>query len=213
MVARRAYSSLCVFHAPKGGSLTYPPQQAGLFSMALSLFIIEGYKRLSPDGADQAVALFDQLSRLVGIPAGTHFDLSQAAASFKPNPSVVRATTLWFLSLSMNVTCILWVLWLQFVDPGGEPHAHAHARALAYPFARIGRFGLGLMAEAMWMILRSSALLFLIGLVDFIHPINRTIAWILLGYFALLASLHAASVLLSYRFPGSHHFTMSPDSA
>lgn len=183
--------------------------------MAVSLFIIEGHTRLSPDGADQAVALFDQLSRLVGIPAGTPFDLSQAAASFKPNPSAVRATTLCFLCLSMNVTCVLWVLWqqwwLQFIDPRGEPHAHA--RLLVYPFSRIGRFDLGYMAEVIWMILQSSALLFLVGLVDFIHPINATIAWILLGYLALLASLHAARALLRYRFPSPHHPTISPDSA
>jgi len=153
MVAWRAYSFSYVFprmrREPFGGP-DHPPQQAGLFSIAVSLSIIEGYTRLSPDPADQAVALFDQLSHLVGIPADTPLDLSQplvlkAAASFKPSPSAVRATTLWFLSLSMNVTCVLWVLWQQWwlqsqaIDSRGE--LHAHARLLAYPFSRIGRFG------------------------------------------------------------------------
>ena len=206
---------------PFGGP-DHPPQQAGVFSIAVSLFIIEGYMRLSPDPTDQAFALFDQLSHLVGIPADTPLNLSQplaleAAASFKPSPSAVRATTLWFLSLGMNVTCVLWVLWQQWwlqsqaIDSQGEPHART--RLLAYPFSRIGRFGLGHMAEVIWMLLQSSALLFLVGLVDFIHPINTTTAWVLLGYFAFLASLHAARVLLPYRFPSSHYSTMSPDSA
>jgi len=63
------------------------------------------------------------------------------------------------------------------------------------------------------MLLQSSALLFLVGLVDYIHPINTTTAWILLGYLALLASLHAARVLLPYRFPSPHFPIISPDSA
>jgi len=193
---------------PFGGP-DHPHQQAGLFSIAVSLSIIEGYTRLSPDPADQAVALFDQLSHLVGIPADTPLVL-KAAASFKPSPSAVRATTLWFLSLSMNVTCVFWVLWQQWwLQSRGEPHA----RTLAFPFSRIGRFGLRHMAEVIWMLLQSSVLLFLVGLVDFIHPINTTTAWILLGYLGLLASLHAARALLPYRFPSPHLPTISPDSA
>ena len=187
--------------------------------MAVSLFIIEGYERSSPDAADQAGALFDQLSHLVGVPAEKPFGLPPhralgAAAPFgRPNTSAVRATILWRLSLSMNMTCVLWVLWLQSIDPLARGEPHAHARLLLYPFSRIGRFGLGRMVEVIWMLLQSSALLFLVGLVDFIHPINATIAWIFLGYLALLACLHAARALLPYRFLRPHRPTISFDSA
>ena len=191
--------------------------------MAVSLFIIEAYQRSSLDAADQAGALFDQLSHLAGIPAEKpldlllppHLALGAAAARLRPNASAVRATILWRLSLSVNMTCVLWVLWqrwwLQSIHPRGEPHAHA--RLLPYPISRIGRFGLGRMVEVIWMLLQSSALLFLVGLVDFIHPINATIAWILLGYLALLACFHAGRVLLPYRFLRPHLPTIFPDLA
>lgn len=191
--------------------------------MAVSLFTIEGYERSSPDAADQAGALFDQLSHLVGVPAEKPFGLPPhralgAAAPFgRPNTSAVRATILWRLSLSMNMTCVLWVLWLrwwlQSIDPLARGEPHAHARSLPYPFSRIGRFGLGRMVEVIWTLLQSSALLFLVGLVDFIHPINATIAWIFLGYFALLVCLHAARALLPYRFLRPYRRTISLDSA
>jgi hypothetical protein len=205
--------------------------------MAVSLFIIEGHQRLSPDGAaDQAVALFDQLSRLVGIPAAdTPFDLSQAAAgSFEPaaaGPSAVRAaTTLWFLSLVTNLACVLCALWqrwrhrpqssieIDIIDPRRGERPRARSASLARPFSRIvGRwFGLGRTrtAEVVWAALQSSALLFLVGIVmGFVHPINTTVAWILLAYLALLASLHAVIALPLYRFSSPHHPTVSPDSA
>lgn len=193
--------------------------------MAVSLFIIEDYERSSPDAADQAGALFDQLSHLVGIPAEKpldllppHLALGAAAPFSRPNASAVRATILWRLSLGMNMTCVLWVLWqrwwLQSIDPLARGEPHAHVRLLPYPFSRIGRFGLGHVVEVIWMLLQSSALLFLVGLVDFIHPINATIAWILLGHLALFACLHAARVLLPYHFSSYHHHpTISPDSA
>ena len=193
--------------------------------MAVSLFIIEGYERSSPDAADQASASFDQLSHLVGVlaekPFGLllppHLALGATAPFTRSTTSAVRATILWRLSLSMNMTCVLWVLWLrwwlQSIDPLARGEPHAHARLLPYPFSRIGRFGLGRMVEVIWMLLQSSALLFLVGLVDLIHPINATIAWILLGYLALLACLHAARALLPYRFLRPHRPTISLDSA
>ena len=189
--------------------------------MAVSLFIIEGYERSSPDAADQASASFDQLSHLVGVlaekPFGLllppHLALGATAPFTRSTTSAVRATILWRLSLSMNMTCVLWVLWLQSIDPLARGEPHAHARLLPYPFSRIGRFGLGRMVEVIWMLLQSSALLFLVGLVDFIHPINATIAWIFLGYFALLVCLHAARALLPYRFLRPYRRTISLDSA
>jgi len=42
---------------------------AGLLSMTISLFVIESYNRLSPDVADQAIAIFDQVAHLVSVAA------------------------------------------------------------------------------------------------------------------------------------------------
>jgi Family of unknown function (DUF6535) len=219
-VVRRAYSSLCVFR-PRlvrslAGDLTTPPlQQSGLFSMTVSLFVIESYQKLSPDAVDQAAVLFDRVSRLVGIPAGplspeplsSSPPLGLVPGSFEPSSSVGRAITLWLLSLSLNITCVLWILWQQWwrqsIDhypQGGEPHARARVRA--GQFSRVGSLAMERMVEVIWVLLRASILLFLVGLGDFIFLINTTVHWVLLGYLSLLALLYAARMLITYcRFP------------
>src|SRR6267142_710474 len=219
-VVRRAYSSLCVFRSRMryvrslAGDLTIPPQQSSLFSTTVSLFVIESYKKLSPDAADAAVVLFDQVSHLVGIPAGPSPEPSSPSSpplglvpgSFEPSSSVGRAITLWLMSLSLNIACVLWILlqqwWRQSVDPytqGGEPHAGARVRA--GQFSRVGSLAMGRMVEVIWVLLRASTLLFLVGLGYFILPINTTVPWVLLGYLGLLAFLYAAT----YRFPFPDH--------
>jgi hypothetical protein len=177
--------------------------------MTVSLFVIEGYKRLSPDAADQAIVLFDQVSHLIGIPAGPSPEPSSSSSvhgPFEPSSSVGRAITMWLLCLSLNITCFLWILWQQWwrqsIDPctqGGEPHARARVRA--DQLSRVGSLAMGRMVEAIWVLLRASILLFLVGLGDFILPINATVSWVLLGCLSLLALLCAARMLITHRFP------------
>jgi Family of unknown function (DUF6535) len=102
--------------------------------MTVSLLIIESYE-VSPDAADQAIALFDQVSHLVGIPADASSPLGLAPASVEPSSSVGRAITPWLLSLSLNITCVLLILWQQWwqrsIDPSTQsdgPHAHGRVR-------------------------------------------------------------------------------------
>ena len=66
-------------------------------------------------------------------------------------------------------------------------------------------------AEANWVLLHSSIILFLVGLVDFLLLINKTITWILLGYLTPFAFLYAVATLLPYYFPKSLNLTLFPD--
>jgi hypothetical protein len=59
--------------------------------------------------------------------------------------------------------------------------------------------------EENWVLLNTSLIIFFVGLVDFLLRINKTIAWILLGYLTPLAFLYAAVMLLPCHFP-----TLSP---
>jgi hypothetical protein len=153
---RRASSSLCVFLCVRTDSLGLDhPQQACLFSATVLPFVIEGYNKLSPDGADQAAALFNQVAQqLGGTSGGTAFKLVLPpplrldAVWFKQNLAVFRATTLWLSSLGLNITCVLRVLWQQWwqqsIDfPGQGDGLHTLARLrVCFPF-RVGRFGIG----------------------------------------------------------------------
>src|SRR5712671_1272491 len=184
------------------------PQQAVLFSTTVSLFIVENYGKLSPDVTDHAIALFSQISQqLVGISGDISPDaslpLSLDAPLFEPGSSVLRTTTMWFLSLGLNLAYALWILGQQWrqqdLDVFGQSgESHTPAPVPRYLPCWVERFAL---------------LLFVVGLVDFILPVNKTVAWIVLGYLTPFALLYVATTLLPCHFPGSRPSTLFPNQA
>ena len=160
---------------------------------------------------DQAVALFNQVTSLHHPPPPALLLRLDAVLLERSSP-VVRATTLWLLSLSLNMTCAVWVLWRQLewwrqsidlLGKCGEPHTPAQPRAHLFP--EIGtRFDKDhRMVKANWVLLHASVILFFVGLVDFLLLINKTITWILLGYLTPLTFLYAAATLLPCHFPNT----------
>lgn len=200
-------------------NLTVPPffpplcQQTGLFSATVSLFVIESYK-LAPDPGEQTVALLNQVSQqLMGISRGAHLGLppSPDTIPFRPSPPVVRASILWFLSLGLNITCAIWAIlwqqwWQQYIDLLGQS-GELHRRApRTYLFSG---FGMERTVETIWMLLHTSVLFFLIGLIDFLLLINKTVALAFLGYIVPLALVYIAATLLQCFFSDSHSFSSS----
>ncbi|TDL15340.1 hypothetical protein BD410DRAFT_756535, partial [Rickenella mellea] len=90
---------------------------AGLFSTSVAAFIVEGYKKLSPDSADMTVALLAQLSsQLVAISNGTNLNIlphSPANVPSRPTASMVGVNVLWFLSLTLGLICALSATMVQ----------------------------------------------------------------------------------------------------
>ncbi|KAH8982724.1 hypothetical protein EDB86DRAFT_2812012 [Lactarius hatsudake] len=80
---------------------------AGLFSATVAAFLIESYKKLSPDSGDTTNALLIHLSQqLVNISNGTPLTsvVAQGSQPFKPTASAVRVNMMWFLSLVLSLT-------------------------------------------------------------------------------------------------------------
>ncbi len=189
--------------------LFFPPicRQTGLFSITVLLFVIESHKKLSPDDpSEQTVALLNQLSQqLVGISRGTPFGLlpSPDSIPLKPSSPAVRASIPWFLSLGLNITCAIWAIlwWQRYIDLLGQSREpDKRARVRAYLFSGIGRFGMEPTVEAIWVLLHTSVVFFFIGLVDFLLPINKIVAWVLLGYIVPFALVYIATMLLPRLF-------------
>jgi len=63
--------------------------------------------------------------------------------------------------------------------------------------------------EMIPVLLHTSVLFFLIGFVDFLLPINKTVARVFLGYIVPLALVYIATTLLPCFFPNSHYFIPS----
>lgn len=185
-----------------------PRQQTGLFSVAVTLFIIESYK---PSLDEQTVALHNQLME---ISRGTPLDLPPFPDSipFSPSPPAIRASTLWYLSLGLNIACAIWAIlrWHRYtvlLGQCGEPHRRTRVRA--YHFSGIGRLDMEPSVDAIWALLHTSVFLFIIGLVDFLLLINKTVACIFLGYTVPLVLAYIAATMLLCFFPNSRCFTPS----
>ncbi|KAI9455573.1 hypothetical protein BJY52DRAFT_636244 [Lactarius psammicola] len=162
----------------------------GLFSATVAAFIIESYKKLSPDPSDTTNALLTQLSGQIfnisnGIPLASV--TAQRSQPFKPTASAVRVNVLWILSLVLSLTCALSATLMQqwarryqeLAQHHGAPHRRARMRA--YVFDGISKFGMTRAVATMPTILHISVFLFFTGLVDFLFPIDTTISHFTLG--------------------------------
>ncbi|KAH9164095.1 hypothetical protein EDB89DRAFT_1893093 [Lactarius sanguifluus] len=174
----------------------------GLFSATVASFIIESYKQLSPDSGGTTNVLLTQISQqLANTSNGTPL-AGVTAQPFKPTASAVRVNVMWFLSLVLSLTCALsatlmqqWARrYLQLAQHRGAPHKRARMRA--YIFYGIKGFKMTRAIEAMPALLHLSVFLFFAGLVDFLIPINTTVAYFTLGWIALFAIVYSILTIL-----------------
>ncbi|KAH9173290.1 hypothetical protein EDB89DRAFT_1905319 [Lactarius sanguifluus] len=177
----------------------------GLFSATVATFIIESYKQLSHDSGDTTNALLTQIShQLANTSNVTPFAGvgAQNSLPFKPTASAVRVNVMWFLSLVLSLTCALSATLMQqwarryqeLARRRGAPHKHARMRA--YIFDGIKGFRMTRAIEAMPMLLHLSVFLFFAGLIDFLIPINTTVAYFTLGWIALFALAYVILTIL-----------------
>ncbi|KAH9018889.1 hypothetical protein EDB85DRAFT_2198679 [Lactarius pseudohatsudake] len=156
----------------------------GLFSATVASFIIESYKQLSPDSSVTTNTLLTQISQqLANTSDGTPL-AGVIAQPFKPTASACQGQR-----------DVQWARrYLQLAQHRGAPHKRARLRA--YIFDGIQGFGMTRAIEAMPALLHLSVFLFFAGLVDFLIPINTTVAYFTLGWIALFAAAYAILTIL-----------------
>ncbi|KAJ7144015.1 hypothetical protein C8R44DRAFT_558813, partial [Mycena epipterygia] len=80
---------------------------SGLFSASLTAFLIESYRTLQPDSGDTTVQILTQISEQLMAMSNNASFMSPESPSFQPTPSSLVCNTLWFISLSLSITCAL----------------------------------------------------------------------------------------------------------
>ena len=87
--------------------------KTGLFSAVITVFIVESYKKLSPESGDRTVVLLGQISQqLAGFQNSTH-TLSEDSASFPPSRPMLWVNALWFLNLVTSIVSAFYVMLVQ----------------------------------------------------------------------------------------------------
>ena len=190
--------------------------QTGLFSATVAAFIIESYKQLQPDSGDTTVLLLAQISQqLAALSNGTSISIPSTLPnqSFRPSGSAVRVNALWFLSLTLSLTCALlatlmqqWVRrYLQVSQRWDAPYKRARIRTF---FAEgVERFGLPYAVEALPALLHASVFLFFAGLIDFLLNINHKVAITLLSAVAVGGSAYFLCTAIPLIYPDSPYQT------
>ncbi|KAH9059676.1 hypothetical protein EDB87DRAFT_754431 [Lactarius vividus] len=165
----------------------------GLFSATVAAFLVESYKKLSPDSGDTTNALLAQISvQLVSISNGIPLAnvTTPSTQAFKPTSSAVRVNVLWFLSLILSLSCALSATLMQQWARRYQELAHRRGafhkrgRMRAYIFEGINKFAMARAVATMPTLLHISVFLFFAGLIDFLLPIYKTVAYSTLGCIA-----------------------------
>lgn len=188
-----------------------PSIQAGLFSAVVTAFIIESYKGLSPDPGDATVALLGQISQqLAALSNGSQAIIPTPALDqtpFVPPPSVVRVNILWFLSLAFSLECTLLATlvqqWARSYIQGVErrPAPHKRARIRAYLWDGVTMFHTTALINVIPFMIHISLALFLVGLIEFLTPINQSVGDMVLAILVVCCGLYGTLTILPTLYP------------
>ncbi|KAK6969363.1 hypothetical protein R3P38DRAFT_766233 [Favolaschia claudopus] len=154
---------------------------AGLFSASLTAFLIESYKTLTPDSGDDMKALLTQISaQLSGIANRSSVGLL-APDSFVPPTSSLVCNLLWFISLGLSLSCALLATlveqWARDFKYKTEMRSAPviRARIFSYLYYGLKRFNMHAVVDIIPLLLHASLILFFIGLVAFLVPVNKAV--------------------------------------
>jgi hypothetical protein len=156
---------------------------------------LESYKTLQRDTGDATVQLLSQISgQLVAISNGTILPVPPPSPQFRPTSGSVRVNALWFLSLFLSLTCALLATLMQQwsrnylqMAQGHRSDPAAQARLRAFAFDGVSKFHMSRALGLVPLLLHVSVFLFFLGMVDFLFPINDTIAFVVLGFVIAMA--------------------------
>jgi Family of unknown function (DUF6535) len=162
--------------------ITMTNLKTGLFSVIVGAFIIESYKRLSPDSAADTVYLLGGISQqLSQLGNGTRVQPPQYP-SFSPDHRMIWVNALWLISLVFGIgsalTATLTQQWARrYIQlPETSSSQKDQARVRSYLFLGTQKYYMPHAVVLTIALLHGSVFMFFAGLVIFILAINATIA-------------------------------------
>jgi hypothetical protein len=192
--------------------------KTGLFSATVGAFIIEFYKKMSPDSGDQTVALLGQISQqLANFPNGTYSITANRPPP--PSASMICVNAMWLISLVFSLASALIATLLQewasrYVETPHVPKKPNHrdrARIRSFLFLGTEVYKVRRIVQRAFLFIHLSVYLFFGGLVILFHTINKKVAiavdiavgLFVLAYFAL-SILPCLDMACPYRTPMSY---------
>ena len=193
--------------------------QAGLFSAALTSFIIDRIQGLQVDPAQQMVyyqqqnvALLAQISQQISSIA-PHVSIPSTLPppypEFTPSSSDVRVNAYWFMSLVFSLTAALLATlvqqWVRDYMHVFQRYSHPlkSARLRQYLFEGAERWHMPVVAEFVPGLVHVSLFLFFLGLGDSLLAVNTTIGVTTIIPIAVCSSLYVSCMFAPVLYPQS----------
>ncbi|KAJ3935999.1 MAG: hypothetical protein NXY57DRAFT_957693 [Lentinula lateritia] len=168
---------------------------AGLFSAAVTAFIIESYKWLQPNNLDFNLQLLQHIAVQLNtqIPTSSQQDFSAASA--------VRINAVWFLSLIFSLsTVLLGILCKQWLrehrrdTPVSSSKEALELRQLR--FESLEKWGIPALLASLPLFLQLALVLFFYGLLDLLWSLNVVVAAICTVAAAISVSIPFLTTIL-----------------
>ncbi|KAI0758598.1 hypothetical protein BC629DRAFT_1295748, partial [Irpex lacteus] len=152
---------------------------AGLFSAVLTAFVIESYKRLSPDSASQTLAVMKQISLQIANSTYHPLMANTPPQAFQPSNTDICVNALWFASLILSLTTasigILVKQWLREYLSLHNPSPRARLRIRHYREPELRRWKVFEIAAVLPFLQQLSLALFFVGLCYFSASVHKTV--------------------------------------
>jgi hypothetical protein len=193
---------------PQFVSITWTGFETGLFSATVGAFIIEFYKKLSPDSGNQTVALLGQISQQLANSPNSSY--SNTANQSSLSASMVWVNAMWLISLVLSLTSALIATLLQqwarrYIEtPKVQSQPKDRARVRSFLFQGTELYKMRLLVELAPTLLHLSVYLFFGGLVIAFHTIHKKVAIAVdaaVGLFALAYTVLTVLPFLDIRCP------------
>ncbi|KAF5364748.1 hypothetical protein D9758_009306 [Tetrapyrgos nigripes] len=188
---------------------------SALYSASLTAFIIESYKTLQDDPAQNTVALLKQISQQLASETALPF---QPLPSFEPDAASVLCNVLWFLALALALTCSLLATFVQqwardFLHKTTmRPSPLRRARIIAFMYFGLRDFGMHFFVDLIPILLHVSLLFFFAGLIGFLFPVSRPLTYLMASVLVVFLAVYIIMTWLPLLYQNSPYRTPLSDS-
>jgi hypothetical protein len=179
------------------------------------VFIVESYKKLSPDSGDTTTSLLTQISKqLTGFQNNT-YPRPQETAAFSPTVAILCVNALWFLSLVVAIVSAFYVMlvqqWIRRYTQTLAELTRDQDRVRSCLFLGTQKYKMSHAVGLIPLPLHISVFLFFSGLIIFLFTISNTIAIVLTVAVVLVGVLYAALTILPIADDACPYFTPISD--
>jgi hypothetical protein len=179
------------------------------------VFIVESYKKLSPDSGDTTTSLLTQISQQLSGFRNNAYPPPQEAAAFSPSLAILFVNALWFLSLVIAIVSAFYLMlvqqWIRRYTQTLAELTRDQDRVRSCLFLGTQKYR---MSHAIGLIpipLHISVFLFFSGLIIFLFTISNAIAIVLTAAVVLIGLLYMVLTILPVTDDVCPYFTPMSD--